>query len=412
MQTSPRHALIIGGGIAGPVAAMFLRRAGLHATIYEARGATTEDTGAFLNLSPNGVNVLKVLGVAEAVAERGFACDGLVFWNGRGQRIGALDSTLEEQRYGARSVLLKRAHLHAVLRDEAERRGIPIEYDKKLTDLTETAEGRVVARFADGTTAQGDLLIGCDGLHSRTRQVILPDAPAPVYTGIVDCGGFTDPSPALPPSGAMQMVFGRRAFFGYFAAPSGEVYWFNNTARPAEPARGKLAAIPAAEWRRQLRDLHAGDPAPVPAIVQSVTGEIGAWPIYDIPFLPAWYRGAVVLVGDAAHATSPHAGQGASMALEDAMVLAKCLRDLPDLATAFAAYQGLRKERVEKLTRQARRTGQQKAVANPIAGWLRDRLLPFFLKSSADSIGWVYAYRIAWETPVAQATRAVVTAAR
>lgn len=294
-STTTRKAIIVGCGIAGPVVAMALQRAGIDAEVYEARDAGQDEAGAFLNLAPNGVKVLATLGIDIESAADGFPVSGIILRNAAGRRIGVLDSRDERERYGARSVVLKRGRLHRALWEAARERGIPLAFGKRLTDIDTTADGGVIARFEDGTTASGDLVIGCDGIHSRTRELILPDAPRPVYTGIVDCGGFAHPSPSLPSSGAMRMTFGRRAFFGYLAKPDGEVYWFSNVAWPSEPARGELAAIPNEEWRLRLEELHGNDPAPVPDILRSIDGDIGRWPIYDIPFLPTWHRGRVVL---------------------------------------------------------------------------------------------------------------------
>jgi 2-polyprenyl-6-methoxyphenol hydroxylase-like FAD-dependent oxidoreductase len=404
MPTNQRKALIIGCGIAGPVTALFLQRAGIEATIYEAHPAPQDEAGAFLVLAPNGVNVLKTLGLDGEVQAAGFEFAGMRFVNGAGKAIGQMDNRGDAARYGAGSVLIKRGLLHKCLREAALRQGIRIKFGKKLTGLETPQAGGVIAHFADGTTASGDFLIGCDGIHSRTRRLILPNAPAPQYTGLVDCGGFTRAPQLADTGGWMHMIFGQRAFFGYCVTPDGEVFWFNNTPYRKEPTRDELQAISTDAWRQQLLALHAHDPEPVPTLLGATTGEIGKWPVYDIPFLPTWHQGPVCLVGDAAHATSPHAGQGASMALEDAIVLAKCVRDIPDLERAFIAYQLLRKERVEEITRQARRTGQSKSTQHPLALWLRDRLLPLFLQLGARANRRVFDYRVAWESQSAPAT--------
>ena len=103
------------------------------------------------------------------------------------------------------------------------------------------------------------------------------------------------------------------------------------------------------------------------------------------------------------HATSPSSGQGASLAVEDAIVLAKCLRDIPDTESAFAAYEGLRRERVEKVVAYSRRIGQSKAISNPAARWLRDQIMPFALKlfANANSHTSLYTYHIDWNEKVA-----------
>ncbi|HET7095039.1 MAG TPA: FAD-dependent monooxygenase, partial [Thermomicrobiales bacterium] len=318
-----------------------------------------------------------------------------------GKAIGVLDRTAEERRFGAAPIVLKRGLLHQALRDAAIRRGIPVAFGKRLTDIEARTEGGVAVRFAGGASDAGDLLIGCDGIHSPTRRFVVPDGPKSIYTGIVGFSGFSRPSPPIPADGAMGMTFGKRAFFGSFAAPNGEVYWYDNVPWPREPAANEFAAAGDAELRQRLLSLHADDPAPIPAIVRATTSEIGTWAIYDIPSLAAWSRGPVCLVGDAAHATSPHGAQGASLALEDAVVVAKCLRDLPTIETAFAACEGLRKARVERQVRQARRTGAQNVAANPVGLWLRDRLLPLLLTRGERANDWLHAYRVDWQTPIA-----------
>lgn len=132
--------------------------------------------------------------------------------------------------------------------------------------------------------------------------------PDPSYT--------TDQSVPQAPS-LYRMIQSLHAFFGYTSAPDGSTYWF--------------ARLPAAE------------------IIRSTGDDVFGGHSYDVPSTPVWSTDEMVLVGDAAHAASPAAGQGASMALEDSVVLAQCLRDLPDAPTAFAAYERLRRARVEKL---------------------------------------------------------------
>lgn len=244
--------------------------------------------------------------------------------------------------------------------------------------------------------ASGEVLIGCDGIHSRTRKAILPEAPEPAYTGLLDCGGFASCPELEPTAGAVNFVFGQRAFFGYFIAPAGEVYWFQNTASPEEPSRAALASAPGDGWRQRLIELHQDDPAPVPEILQATPGAVGRWPIYDMPPLARWHHGPVCLAGDAAHAVSPHGGNGASLAMEDATVLARCLRDIPDPERAFAAYCSARKGRVERIARQARKNGNLKAPPGPVGAWFRDLLMPLFLRLGARAVAEVHDYRVDW----------------
>ena len=392
-------ALIIGGGIAGPILAIALRRAGIAATVSEARRERADHAGSWLALMPNGVNALKTLGIDGALGKDAIPVSGIAFQNAAGKRLGGLNRREDASRYGAGSVIMKRWQLHRALHEEALRQGLQIELGKTLTEIAVAGDG-VTARFADGSSATADFLVGCDGIHSRTRQFVAPDAPPPTYTGVTGFGGFSRPMPPLPFTGEMEMIFGKQAFCAYFVTPNGEVYWFDNLPWPREPTREELEAVSDGERRAQLLALHRDDPPPFPEIVRATEGDIGAWIVHDLPPLPVWHRGPVCLIGDATHATAPHGAQGASLALEDAVVLAKCLRDLPTLDEAFATYQGMRKERVERQARQARRTGQQNLVSNPIALWLRDRLMPFFLKRGAGATDWLFDYRIDWDAPV------------
>src|SRR5690606_25244341 len=129
----------------------------------------------------------------------------------------------------------------------------PISYGKELVSASDTGDG-VIAHFADGTTAQGDLLVGCDGLRSSTRGLIDPDAPAPASAGLTNYGGYTSGIPTASAPGTFRMIFGERAFFGYAVAPDRTVWWFVNeptgTSAPASSLlhdeaelRGHLSAL-------------------------------------------------------------------------------------------------------------------------------------------------------------------------
>jgi len=408
MDTTKKTAIIIGGGIGGTVAAMFLKRAGIDAQIYEAQLAPNDDQGYFLNVASNGLAVLHTLGLEPQVTAEGFPIPRMIMWSGSGKRLGEVRNGAAPGQ-GAVSVVVKRGALHRILREAALRQGVQITWGKTLAEIDTIDDHAVIARFADGTTARSDFLIGSDGLHSRTRQIIAPNAPKPSYTGLISCGGYAHNTSLAPTPDTQHFIFGKRAFFGYFVKPSGEIYWFNNMAYPGTPRRSELEAIPSAEWQRRLLDVHSNDPAFIQEIIRASEGAIGAYPIYDVPSTPTWHAGPIVLLGDAAHAMSPSAGQGSSLAMEDAIVLAKCVRDVPVLEDAFAAYEQLRRERAERAVKFSRARGNNKAASTPIARWFRDLLLPFFLKAGANpaALDWVYTYTVDWETPMADVGEAV-----
>ncbi len=134
--------------------------------------------------------MLKTLGLDRQLEPDGFPATGITFFNRNGKQIGALDNRLDAERYGMRGLVVKRAELYRVLREEMKRKAIPVRFDKKLRGVTVLPNGGVEVHFGDGTTARGDLLLGCDGVYSRARQLVFPESPKPAYLGMIDCGGF------------------------------------------------------------------------------------------------------------------------------------------------------------------------------------------------------------------------------
>ncbi|MDR6804884.1 2-polyprenyl-6-methoxyphenol hydroxylase-like FAD-dependent oxidoreductase [Dyadobacter sp. BE34] len=385
-------AIIIGCGIAGPAMALALQKIGVQAVIYEAREAADDTQGAFLGISPNGLNILReYVALEEVMAD---STPGKIrFFNARNKAIGVIDNAEQASRYGSETIQVKRGLLNGSLRRAAERAGIAIEFGKRLVAIGQR-EGTVTVSFADGSTAEGDLLIGCDGIHSAVRRAVFPNAPEPQYTGLLSTGGFTRPDFAVP-ADSIRMTFGERGFFGYAVSTHGEVWWFNNIAQKTAPQRHELNQSELADLKKRLVALHRNDPEPIVPIIERAHS-IEIYPIYDIPFLDQWHQGGVCLIGDAAHATAPHIGQGASLALEDTLVLAQCIRDCADLQAAFARFQSLRQARVQAIIRQARKVGDTKTVPNRFQQFFRDLLLPFFVKLEARKMDWVYGYRVDW----------------
>ena len=396
-----KKALIIGGGVAGPVTAMALQHAGMDSIVYEAYAGGADDAGAFLTFASNGLDALRTIDAHHLVLAEGFPTPRMDIQSGTGKRLGEIPNgeTLPD---GTVSQTLKRADLYRALRDEAVRRGARIEYGKRLVDAETTRDGVVVARFEDGTEAEGDLLVGADGIHSRTRSIIDPSAPGARYIPVLNIGGYASDVTVQAEPGTFRMVFGKRAFFGYAVHPSGEVWWFANPPRADEPTSAELAAISTEQWKKMLVHLFAGDDTPAVEIIRSTPGKLAGWATYDLPSVPTWTRGSMIVIGDAAHATAPSSGQGASMAIEDAVVLARCLRDLPEIGQAFAAYERLRRARVERIVAHGARTSNSKA-AGPVARVLRDLMMPAILKRVANggSLAWMHDYHIDWDEKVA-----------
>ncbi len=391
--------LIVGGGIAGPVAAMALQRVGIPATVYEAYERTAHGVGSFMNMATNGLDGLRTLGAHELVQTRGFPASRMVMWSGTGKKLGEVENGTRLPD-GTVSMTMSRSELYTALHEEIDGRGIPIEYGKRLADWHEGTD-TVVASFADGTEASGGLLIGADGLWSRTRTLAVPRAPGPRYLGLVGTGGQALDVDVERWPDTFHMVFGRRAFFGYAVREDGTVWWFANVPRPREPISDELAALPAAERKQWLLELFSGDAVPATRIIEATRHDLEFLPMHDLAPAATWHSSRAVLIGDAAHATSPSSGQGASLAIEDALELARCLRDTPDRQAAFRAYQRLRHKRVAKVHAYAARINNNK-TAGPLARVLRDAMMPFFLRRLAKprANDWMYGYHIDFNQPI------------
>jgi FAD-dependent urate hydroxylase len=392
------RALIIGGGVAGPVTAMALQRAGIDAVVYEAYPPSTEDVGSYLTVATNGLDALRAIGADGPVLEAGFPTPVNVLLSGTGRRLGTVSNggRLPD---GTTAHTIKRARLYRALQQQAAGRGIPFEFGRRLVDAGAGPQGGVVARFEDGTEATGDLLVGADGVHSATRRLIDPAAPGGRYVGLVNFGGYTPEAAAGAEPGAWHMIFGRRAFFGYVVDPAGGTVWFANVPR-AQVSRAERDATTAEQWRRQLVELFASDRGPASDLVAAGRLELAADNTHDLPQVPTWHKGPMIVIGDAAHAPSPTSGQGASMAAEDAVVLARCLRDLPDIPRAFAAYERLRRARVERIVARGARAGSAK-TQGPVGRVLRDLMLPLVFRFlvTERSMAWIYDHHVDWDAP-------------
>lgn len=386
-----RRVIIVGAGIGGPVLAMWLRKIGLEVVLVDARKGAAIFEGAFLGVAPNGMSVLEGLGIAKIVAAHGYPCDAFQFSNARGKAIGSIDRSEDASRFGWPLTMIRRGRLHAILAEEAKRRGVDLRFAKELSAIDRSDPTKVVARFSDGTEISGDILVGSDGLRSTVRSLVFPEAKSPSFSGLFDYGGFVSlPSARLPfAPGINVMVFGRRAFFGAFLTTEGETWWFHNGPPPALEG-GETDA------RERLLELHRDDPPWVRELIQATPDILGPWPINELRGMSRWSDGRICLIGDAAHAMPPSAGQGASLAMEDAMVLARCLRDIDDPARAFREFEAIRRPRVDAIFEYARRSNNGKAVSHPISEWFRDMMLPVFLRFGGSAQSKAYAFRIDW----------------
>ncbi|QEC78703.1 FAD-dependent oxidoreductase [Mucilaginibacter ginsenosidivorax] len=382
-------AIIIGAGIAGPLLAIQLKRNGYAVEVYEAREQDAGE-GAFLGLTPNGLNVLmQYIPLASLKSE--FAHGSMYFYNSKGKLIGELLTGYQKEKYGAETIQVKRGHLHKLLHKAAEDEGIIINYNKRVVSISETQKD-VVAIFDDNTKVSGNILFGCDGAFSVVRKTAFANAGKPLYTKNIGTGGFAYLPQLNKPSAGINMTFGERGFFAYAVSNKGEIWWFNNYYREKEPDKEEIKTKLDAEIRSYLLELHKNDDRLFSEIINA-SHQLSVYPVYDIPKLEKWSTSKICLLGDAAHATSPHVGQGASMAMEDTVAVLKCMAQNRDIEKAFKEFQAIRQQRVERIIKESRKAGDSKSKPNPVATWFRDVFLKYFIKSQVKKLDWIYGYR-------------------
>ncbi|WP_067651121.1 FAD-dependent monooxygenase [Nocardia harenae] len=395
MSTSAiRTAIVAGGGIAGTVAATALRMAGIDARVYEAHPADAAWPGSGLALAPNGLAALDIIGAGDAVRAIDVPVQRTRMSVGRHtHELPGLDDLPPLS-------LVDRAGLVRVLREHAAAAGVPFEFGARLTGADEHEDG-VAARFADGRTATADILIGADGIRSAVRGLIDPAAPGPEYTGMLGFGAVV-PCEVGIPAGTMQFAYGKRAYYLYCPLGDGRVMWGANLPHSEYLTSAEARAIPAEQWLRTLRETYAED-TPGAALTRATTPEtLEVWgALHIMPPVPHWYRDRLVLVGDAVHAPSNSSGQGASLAIESAVELARCLRDLPTPGAAFAAYEALRRPRVEGIAARAAKINHSKAPG-PVARVVMNLLMPIAMRmmDPEKMLGTEQRHRIDWNQPI------------
>lgn len=329
------HILVVGGGIGGLTAAIALRRKGFAVDLIE-RDPDWSVYGVGIIQQSNVVRAMAELDLLDEYIAAGQGFDTVEIYIPTGQRVAVVPSPKLVEGRPANMGIGRRA-LQKVLADRVRASGTDIRLGVTATQLDDDGAGVDVA-FSDGSTRRYDAVIAADGIYSETRKLLFPEAPAPEFTG-QSVWRYNLPRPADQDG---LWVFNGPNGIGLVPMSPTLMYMFVTTSEPDNPW------YPADTLARTMREKLAAVPAPqIRALAEQITDDAGVVyrPLETFFLERPWHRGRIALFGDAVHATTPHLGQGAGMAIEDAIVIADELSKAFDPTAAFAAYRERRFER-------------------------------------------------------------------
>ena len=358
--------LIVGAGIGGLTTAIALRRAGIHATVFE-QAPELREVGAGISLWPNAIKALRRLGVGDEVERVGRAVAAAETRDRDGAVLHSSPVDQLASRFGAPLVMVHRAALHAALVSALDPDAIRL--DSRCVALRQET-GCVRVTLADESEATGDVVIGADGLHSVVRAMTLGDGP-PRARGLRSWRAVTDVDASLADELTGGEWWGRGSVFGAQHLPDGQVYWY-----AAAPGRDRAQGSPTVE-KDGLLDLFAGWHAPIPQVVEGTVAEsILGNDLFDRPAPRTLAFGRVALLGDAGHPMLPYLGQGACQAIEDGEAVADALADaLTDPEHGLETYSRERLQPATQAVVQSMRMSRIAHAQNPVLVALRDALL-------------------------------------
>ena len=357
--------LVAGAGPGGLTAALALQRAGFDVQCWE-RAAELRTVGAGISLQINAMRVMKTLGVADALCERGavFVSAEISDHHERTIQRMPLDRLMDE--YGAPGIGIHRGELSRTLAEQLP--AGTIAFGRAVAAIEQDEDG-VTVRDHDGATIRVDAVIGADGIHSAVRTATFGDTPIR-YAGYTCWRGV---APVVAPGGPTHSIerWGPGRRFGSVPLGESTTYWFatENTA-----AGGSDGVDVAGELQERFREF---SPQVLALLAATPVDAILRNDIVDFAPLPSWTRGRVTLLGDAAHAMTPNLGQGACQAIEDAIVLAATLRE-HGIVEGLPRYEAQRRPRTTQLTIDSWRFGSMAQFRNGVLRWLRDGMFRAF----------------------------------
>lgn len=384
---------IIGGGIGGAALALALNQQGIDAHIFE-RAPAFGEIGAGVQMTPNAVKVLNALGLGGELQKVGFLPDAMVGRNWEDARqlfrtpLKAVCPTL----FDANFYHVHRADLLSLLCEGID--ADKVTFNAACTGV-EHRNGRAVASFADGSTFEADLIVGADGIHSVVRNSLWGKTPAS-FTGHMCWRALVPvdqhPLPFVSPDASFWM--GPKSHIVTYYVKGGAAV---NIVAVAESDKWVAESWTEPSSRDELLAAFTGWHSDIVDLFRMTdSATTFKWGLFDRDPMPQWSKGAVTLLGDAAHPMLPFLSQGAAMAIEDGYVLAQALAHFDDLQEALSAYEEERRPRTARVQLEARERGRTYHLATPEELEKRDREMREQQKANPNAVGikaeWVYEY--------------------
>lgn len=350
-MTQPlRSALIVGGGFSGMSAAIELRKLGIAVDLVEIDDGW-RNYGAGISIGGPTLRALRTLGVLERFIEEGYACDGLDILTADGKLLAQIPTPRIAGEDVPGSGAVMRPVLAKILADTTRASGADVRLGCTFTRFEQDADG-VDVEFTDGSKRRYDLVVGADGLFSKMRAALLPDAPTPRYSGQ---GVWRAVLPRPAHIVRTMLWVGDHLKVGLNPVSQDEMYLFVNEDRVLNEY------VHPTEFLPRLRALLTAFSAPDICHASAQLNEhslVVFRPLEGLLVREPWYRGRVVLIGDTVHATTPHLASGAGIGIEDSIVLAEELAGATSVEAGLAAWQARRWERCRMVVENSARLGE------------------------------------------------------
>lgn len=341
--------LVIGGGIGGMCAAIELRKRGMEVDLIEL-DKDWQVYGAGITISGPTLRAFKTVGVVQQIMDQGWCADGCDMALANGQIVGQIPTPRVAGPEVPGGGGIMRPVLARILSQATLAAGVKVRLGMSFSGIEQRGDGVDVV-FTDGTQATYDLVIGADGLNSRVRSSLFPDAPKPKFTGQ---GSWRAVVPRPSEIVRATVFMGKHCKAGVNPVSADEMYLFFLDKRPQKDY------IAPEEWPAILQEELAEFSGLIGTIRDGITPQsrIVFRPLEALLMPAPWHQGRVVLIGDAVHATTPHLASGAGIAVEDAVVLAEELERATEIDTALSAFTARRWERARLVVENSVRLGE------------------------------------------------------